>query len=171
MHRAAQHWLHAFIIIHPASSHDAKLLRPMRSGTTKIHSQHLPRTQAPVPRSSFMSKRLAAMTISDTGQSGALLPPPPTAAKLEPRSLSGPLDAGSSSAGEAAPDEEKPTNESAEEQQGSNANDAAAESSDAASIPREQQPQHAVPASEPPEGKPIEKCVEEDEQFGSFVVA
>ena len=49
-----------------------------------------------------MSKRLAAMTISEAGQSGALLPPPPTAAKLEPRSLSGPLHEGSCSAEAAA---------------------------------------------------------------------
>ena len=48
--------------------------------------------QAPVPRSSFLSKRLACMPISKPGQSGKLLPPPPSGQKLEAKLLSGPLE-------------------------------------------------------------------------------
>ena len=46
-----------------------------------------------------MSRRLAAVAIAEPGSSGALLPPPPAAgAKLEQKSLSGPLSEASSSA-------------------------------------------------------------------------
>ncbi|CAK0785505.1 hypothetical protein CVIRNUC_008715 [Coccomyxa viridis] len=59
--------------------------------------------KAPLARSSFMSRRLAAVAIAEPGSNGALLPPPPAAgAKLEETSLSGPPSEGSSSAHGAA---------------------------------------------------------------------
>ena len=117
-----------------------------------------------------MSKRLAAMTIPEMGQTGALLPPPPTAAKLALRSLSGLLHEGSSPAEGRAPDDGKPAKEAAE-QQGSNARNPADMCSAAASITQEQHSRHAVPAPVTHEGRTHDMGEEEDDQYGNFVVA
>ena len=119
-----------------------------------------------------MNKRLAAMSILETSQSGALLPPPSTAAKLEPRSLSGPLHEGSSSAEGAALHSDKQHADHAAEHQGGYQKSAAAKGSYAArNVQEEQEQQHALPSSVTREGLLDEKDDEEDEQFGSFVVA
>ena len=117
-----------------------------------------------------MSKRLAAITISETSQCGALLPPPPTAAKLEPRSLSGPLHEGSCSAEAAAQTNDmQHADEAAEQQESSQKR--AAKGGDAAGSTKEQQPEHAELSSVPDEEQLDEKGEEGDDQFGSFVVA
>ena len=130
--------------------------------------------QAPVPRSSFMSKRLAAMSIPEASQSGALLPPPPTTAELEPRSSSGQLHEGRSSTEGAAARSNKQHADHAPEQQRSTQKSTAAKGSDAVRDVQEQRQQHVLPSSVDPveqEGMLDEKGDEEDEQFGSFVVA
>lgn len=114
-----------------------------------------------------MSKRLAAMATPGTGQSGALLPPPPTAAGLEPRPLSGPLHEGSSPAEAPSPEgSEKCADEGAEQQESSH-NSAAARSAQQ----HEQQQQQVLPSSVRREGTPDDRGEEEDDQFGSFIVA
>ncbi len=117
-----------------------------------------------------MSKRLAAMSIPEASQSGALLPPPPTSAKLEPRSLSGPLHEGSFSAEAPAEHSDKQHPDEAAEQQG-RSQEKADKGSDAARCKEGQQPEHAEFSSLAQEEQLDEKGEEEDDQFGNFVVA
>ena len=127
-----------------------------------------------------MSKRLAAMTTYKPYHSGALLPPPPAASQMEPRSLSGPLHEGESSSPEVTASHQKPTSETAQQrgllgrcQQDSLA---CVDTIVPSNVQQQQPPlqQASSPSDQHSARKqaPADQSEEEDDdQFGTFVIA
>jgi len=136
---------------------------------------HFLHVQAPVSRSSFMSKRLAAMTIFESGRSGALLPPPPATSQLEPRSLSGPLQEGGSLSPEVPASHGKPTSETAHQQGRCQQESLACVDTNVPSNAQQQPVQQASSTSGQHAARkqaPADQSEEEDDdQFGTFVIA
>jgi hypothetical protein len=126
--------------------------------------------QAPIPRSSFLSKRLAGMTISDLGQSSALLPPPPSGQQLEAKSLSGPLQDKLSRLESRASHTHEPNGK---QQQAANARNEVSRSDGGHSSNTEQPADESVSAPSPAscDASKGKRRDEEDDQFGNFVEA
>ena len=112
------------------------------------------------------------MTISEPGQSGTLLPPPPSGQKLEAKSLSGPLQDERSLPASSASDTHETVND-VEQQQAGNATKEEARSNGGHPSSIQQHADNSISVSslashEASDGKPRD---DEDDQFGSFVEA